>query len=80
MLKQVQRRAPEMTRRHPSYEDRPRKLGLCSLEKRSLQGDIIVFFQYLKELIRKMVLNFSAESVAVRQEVIVLNEKRLDFF
>lgn len=69
-----------MIRRHPSYEDRPRKLGLCSLEKRSLQGDIIVFFQYLKELIRKMVLNFSAESVAVRQEVIVLNEKRLDFF
>ena len=33
---------------HPSYKDRLRELGLCSLEKRRLQWDLIVAFQYLE--------------------------------
>ena len=68
--------------KHCSCEDRLRKLELFILEKRVLQGDLIVAFQYLmgftekKRTTEKKGIDSLAGSVVIEQEEMVSSLKR----
>ncbi|GAB0187007.1 mitochondrial enolase superfamily member 1 [Grus japonensis] len=75
LLERVQRRATKMIGglEHLSYEDKLRELGLFSLEKRWLRGDLIAAYQYLKGPTGKMVRDCLSGSVVTGQGVMALS-------
>jgi len=75
LLERGQRRATKMIRglEHLCCEERLRELGLFSLQKRKLQGDLTAVFQYLQKTYRKAGEGLFTRAFSDRTGVMALN-------